>query len=215
MPAQPSLLDLTIEGERVPALVQPTKQGEVFVLGRRDGRPILPVQEVPAPQGAASGDHAAPMRPVSALSLAPPSPLTGADMWDATILDQLACRIMFHWLRYDGRFTPPSLQGSLIYPGDFGVFNWGSVALNPVRQAVFATPAYLAFVSQLVPRADNEVLYVQGGEPPKGSLPALNENFGVPYAVKLFVFTSPLGIPCQAPPWSLVAEASLTTGRIA
>ncbi|CAO3404874.1 membrane-bound PQQ-dependent dehydrogenase, glucose/quinate/shikimate family [Azospirillum palustre] len=213
VPAQPSLIDLTVNGQTVPALVQPTKQGELFVLDRRTGQPVLPVTETPAPQGAAEGDRAAPTQPVSALSYDPP-PLSGADMWGATMFDQLACRIALKRLRYDGRFTPPSLQGSLVYPGNFGVFNWGSVAVDPQRQVAFTTPTYLAFVSQLVPRQNDTDLYVQGGERPQYSLPALNENFGAPYAIKLGPFVSVLGLPCQAPPWGYVAAADLTTGKI-
>jgi quinoprotein glucose dehydrogenase len=214
VPAQPSLLDLTIKGEKVPALVQPTKQGEIFVLDRRTGTPLLPVTEVAAPQGAAQGDHTAPTQPKSALSFDPP-PLTDRDMWGATMFDQLYCRIAFHRLRYEGRFTPPSTQGTLVYPGNFGVFNWGGVAVDPVRQMAFTTPTYLAFVSKLVPRPDDTALMVQGKERPQGSLPSLNENFGAPFAVKLSAFLSPLGIPCQAPPWGYVAGADLTTGAIA
>ncbi|CAO3362136.1 membrane-bound PQQ-dependent dehydrogenase, glucose/quinate/shikimate family [Azospirillum melinis] len=213
VPAQPSLIDLTVNGQTVPALVQPTKQGELFVLDRRTGQPVLPVTEKPAPQGAAEGDHSAPTQPVSALSYDPP-PLSGADMWGATMFDQLACRIALKRLRYDGRFTPPSLQGSLVYPGNFGVFNWGSVAVDPQRQVAFTTPTYLAFVSQLVPRQNDTDLYVQGDERPKFSLPALNENFGAPYAIKLGPFVSVLGLPCQAPPWGYVAAADLTTGKV-
>jgi quinoprotein glucose dehydrogenase len=212
VPAQPSLVDLTVNGERVPALVQPTKQGEIFVLDRRTGRPVLPVNEVPAPTGAAQGDHAAATQPVSALSFAPPR-LTGADMWGATILDQLACRIRFRQLRYEGRFTPPSEGGTLVHPGNFGVFNWGGVAVDPTRGIVFATPAYLAFTSQLVPRPDDRALVVNES-PPEGSLPALNENFGAPFAARMGPFTSFLGIPCHAPPWGYVAAADLTTGRV-
>jgi quinoprotein glucose dehydrogenase len=135
-------------------------------------------------------------------------------MWGATIFDQLGCRIAFHRLRYEGRFTPPSLKGSLIYPGNFGVFNWGSIAVDPGRQIAFVTPASLAFVSRLVPRADDTSLYVQGGARPHDSLPALNENFGAPYAVKLSAFTSPLGLPCQAPPWGHVAAVDLRSGKV-
>ncbi|WP_411884637.1 glucose/quinate/shikimate family membrane-bound PQQ-dependent dehydrogenase [Polaromonas sp. YR568] len=214
VPAQPSLLDLNIGGNKVPALVQPTKQGEIFVLDRRTGTPILPVTEVAAPQGAAQGDRSAPTQPKSALSFNPP-PLTGRDMWGATMFDQLYCRIAFHRLRYEGRFTPPSTQGTLVYPGNFGVFNWGGVAVDPVRQMAFTTPTYLAFVSKLVPRPDDTALMVQGKQRPEGSLPSLNENFGAPFAVKLSAFLSPLGIPCQAPPWGYVAGADLTTGTIA
>jgi len=212
VPSQPSLLDLQVGGRTVPVLVQPTKQGELFVLDRRTGQPVVPVSEQRAPQGAVQPDHAAPTQPRSGISFDPP-PLTGARMWGATVFDQLVCRVAFHRLRYEGRFTPPSLQGSLIYPGNFGVFNWGSIAVDPVHGAAFTTPTYLAFVSKLVPRPDDHALLVQK-DPLKGSLPALNENFGAPYAIKLSPFMSPLGIPCQQPPWGYVAGVDLSQGRM-
>lgn len=213
VPSQPSLVDLQVGAATVPALIQPTKQGELFVLDRRTGAPLVPVAQVQAPQGAARGDHTAPTQPRSALSFDPP-PLTGRDMWGVTMFDQLACRIAFHRLRYEGRFTPPSTQGTLVYPGNFGVFNWGSVAVDPQRQVAFTTPAYLAFVSRLVPRADDKAMMVQKDGPPEGALPALNENFGAPYAVELSPFVSALGIPCTAPPWGYVAGVDLRSGQI-
>ena len=138
-------------------------------------------------------------------------------MWGVSLLDQLACRIHFRSLRYAGRYTPPSLQGSVVYPGNFGVFNWGGIAVDPRRQIAFTTPTYLAFVSTLVPREDDTTLYVNtGGSAPQHgtALPALNENFGAPFAVKLGPFVSALGLPCQEPPWGYVAAADLTTGEI-
>jgi len=212
VPSQPSLVDLRRGDRVVPALVQPTKQGELFVLDRRTGEPLLPVTETPAPGGAAPGDHAAATQPVSALSFGP-RPLRGQDMWGATLADQLACRIAFRRLSYHGRFTPPSQQGTLVYPGNFGVFNWGAVAVDPQRQMVFATPTYLAFVQRLVPRPDDKALLVNK-TPPQDGLPAINENFGAPFAADMHPFLSPLGIPCQAPPWGYVAGADLNTGKV-
>lgn len=214
VPAQPVLVDLTIRGQTVPALVQATKQGDLFVLDRRTGAPLHPVTEVAAPQGAAGGDRTAATQPVSAISFAPPD-LRERDMWGATMLDQLACRIAFRQLRYEGRFTPPSIGGTLVNPGNFGVFNWGSIAVDPVRGVAFTTPAILAFTSQLVPRPDNSTLLVQQGGAPKGSLPALNENFGAPFAARMKPFVSPIGLPCQEPPWGTVAGVDLGTGNIA
>jgi quinoprotein glucose dehydrogenase len=208
VPAQPSLIDLDTDDGVVPALVGPTKQGDVHVLDRRTGEPILPVTEVPAPAGAIEGDFTAPTQPVSDLTFMPP-PLKERDMWGITMFDQLACRIAFHRLRYEGRYTPPSLQGSLIYPGNFGVFNWGGVSVDPARQVMFAMPTYLAFISRLVPRAE---VPPPGDE--KGSEQGLNRNEGAPYAVILKPFLSPLGIPCQAPPWGYVAGVDLRTGKI-
>jgi quinoprotein glucose dehydrogenase len=213
VPSQPTLVNLQVNGATVPALVQPTKQGELFVLDRRTGTPILPVNEEASPQGAATGDHTAPSQPKSALSFDPPK-LTERNMWGVTMFDQLYCRVALKRLRYEGRFTPPSLQGSLIYPGNFGVFNWGGVAVDPSRQIAFTTPTYLAFVSTLVPRTNEKSLMVQDKGPPHGMLPALNENFGAPFAIKLGPFTSPIGIPCQEPPWGYVAGADLSTGKV-
>jgi quinoprotein glucose dehydrogenase len=213
VPAQPVLVDLVVRGQPVPALVQPTKQGDLFVLDRRSGTPLHPVTEQPAPQGAAAGDRTAPTQPASALSLAPET-LTERDMWGATLVDQMVCRILFRRLRYEGRFTPPSVQGSLVHPGNFGVFNWGSIAVDPVRRIAFTTPAALAFTSQLVPRPDDKTLLVQSKGPPQGSLPALNENFGAPFASRMAPFTSPFGLPCHEPPWGRVAGVDLDTGRV-
>ncbi|CDX29984.1 glucose dehydrogenase [Mesorhizobium plurifarium] len=209
VPAQPSLVDITTANGVVPALVGPTKQGDLYVLDRRTGEPIIPVKEVPAPGGAIEGDQTSATQPASDLSFNP-KPLTGADMWGITMFDQLACRIELKRLRYEGRYTPPSLQGSLVYPGNFGVFNWGGVAVDPARQVMFGMPTYLAFTSKLVPRAD-----VPPPGDTKGSEQGLNRNEGAPYAVVMGPFLSPLGIPCQAPPWGYVAGVDLKTGNIA
>ncbi len=206
VPAQPVLLDIN----GTPALVGPTKQGDLYVLDRRSGEPIIPVKEIPAPTGAIPEDFTAPTQPISDLTFSPP-PLTGKDMWGITLFDQLACRIAFQQLKYEGRYTPPSLEGSLIYPGNFGTFNWGSVAVDPERQVMFGMPTYLAFTSQLVPR-DQVPPKTQGQ---KGSEQGLNRNDGAPYAVRMGPFLSPLGVPCQAPPWGYVAGADLRTGAIA
>lgn len=214
VPAQPVLIDLTVRGQTVPALVQATKQGELFVLDRRTGAPVHPITEVAAPQGAAGGDRTAATQPESAISFAPPV-LRERDMWGGTLFDQLFCRIAFRQLRYEGRFTPPTIGGTLVNPGNFGVFNWGSIAVDPARGIAFTTPAILAFTSQLVPRPDDTTLLVQEGGPPKGSLPALNENFGAPFAARMQPFVSPLGVPCQEPPWGTIAGVDLNTGQIA
>jgi quinoprotein glucose dehydrogenase len=208
VPAQPTLIDLALNGVTVPALVQATKQGEIFVRNRETGEPILPVEERPAPQGATEGDHTASTQPVSALSF-DPKQLTERHMWGVTMFDQLACRVEFEHMRYEGRFTPPSEKGTIVYPGNFGVFNWGGIAVDPERQMVFTTPVYLAFVSKLIPRSNPTEHYVSD----PGSV-GINENFGAPYAADLHAFLSPIGLPCQQPPWGYVAGADLTTGKI-
>ena len=130
-------------------------------------------------------------------------------MWGASLIDQMLCRIQFRQLRYDGRYTPPTLQGSIIYPGNFGTFNWGSVAVDPQRQVMFGMPTYLAFVSRLVPK--NET----GGRAMNKGEHGLNENKGADYAVEMTPFMSPIGVPCHVPPWGTIAAADLRTGKIA
>ncbi|ROL79086.1 glucose dehydrogenase [Pseudomonas protegens] len=206
--SQPTLLDMKTADGVKPALIQPTKQGSLYVLDRRDGTPIVPIREVPAPTGAVEGDHTAPTQARSDLNLLPP-PLDEQAMWGATPFDQMLCRIQFKELRYEGQYTPPSVQGSLIYPGNVGVFNWGSVSLDPVRQLLFTSPNYMAFVSKLVPRAE-----VAAGSKRESETSGVQPNTGAPYAVIMHPFMSPLGVPCQAPAWGYVAGIDLTTNKV-
>ncbi|KAF0865005.1 glucose/quinate/shikimate family membrane-bound PQQ-dependent dehydrogenase [Pseudomonas sp. LD120] len=206
--SQPTLLDMKTADGVKPALIQPTKQGSLYVLDRRDGTPIVPIREVPAPTGAVEGDHTAPTQARSDLNLLPP-PLDEKAMWGATPFDQMLCRIQFKELRYEGQYTPPSVQGSLIYPGNVGVFNWGSVSLDPVRQLLFTSPNYMAFVSKLVPRAE-----VAADSKRESETSGVQPNAGAPYAVIMHPFMSPLGVPCQAPAWGYVAGIDLTTNKV-
>ncbi|MBO0139974.1 glucose/quinate/shikimate family membrane-bound PQQ-dependent dehydrogenase [Agrobacterium sp. Ap1] len=211
VPAQPVLINITKpDNTVVPALVGPTKQGDIYVLDRRSGEPIIPVTEQPAPGGTIPEDHASPTQPISALNFRPRT-LEGRDMWGVTMFDQMVCRIRLEQMNYEGQYTPPSLNGTIVYPGNFGTFNWGSVAVDPERMVMFGMPTYLAFTSKLVPRAD----IPPKGQDEKGSEQGLNRNDGAPYGVFMGPFLGPLKIPCQAPPWGYVAGADLRTGEIA
>jgi quinoprotein glucose dehydrogenase len=201
---QPSLVDLDTPQGRLPALIASTKRGDIYVLDRRDGKPIVPAPEQPVPQGAAAGDRVSPTQPFSALSFKPPR-LHERDMWGTTPFDQLICRIDFRKLRYDGIFTPPSEQGSLVYPGDLGVFDWGGISVDPLRQLAILNPDDMAFVSRLVPREQ------VGARRGAGDEHGLQPMTGTPFAVDLHPLLSPLGIPCQAPPWGYLAAVDLKT----
>jgi quinoprotein glucose dehydrogenase len=206
---QPTLIDLQTATGTQPALIASTKQGSLYVLNRETGKPIFPIDEVAVPQGAAQGDHTAPTQAVSALNFNPPR-LKEADMWGTTPFDQLVCRIKFKSLRYEGPFTPPSEQGTLVFPGNFGVFDWGGISVDPVRQILIANPDYMAFTSKLIPRdklsADATSMSETSG---------IKQARGTPFAYEISAFLSPLGIPCQAPPWGYMAGVDLRTGKIA
>jgi quinoprotein glucose dehydrogenase len=215
LPAQPSLIDLASkDGGAVPAILQPAKTGNIFVLDRRDGKLIVPAPEQPVPQGAAKGDRVSPTQPFSALTFRPQRNLTGADMWGATIFDQLACRILFHQLRYEGPFTPPSEQGTLVFPGNLGMFEWGGIAVDPKRQIAIANPMAIPFVSKLLPRGpDNPDAPNQAH--PVGSEIGVQPMYGTPFGVVLHPFLSPIGLPCLRPPWGFMAAIDLKTMQIA
>ncbi|MGN6513906.1 MAG: membrane-bound PQQ-dependent dehydrogenase, glucose/quinate/shikimate family [Lysobacteraceae bacterium] len=204
---QPSLVDLDTAQGKVPALVASSKRGDLYVLDRRDGRLLVPAPEQPVPQGAAPGDRVSPTQPFSTLSFKPERPLREADMWGTTPFDQLVCRGIFRGYRYDGIFTPPSLQGSIVYPGNYGVFDWGGVAIDPARQLLIGNPNYFAFVSKLYPRSQVDPESKRGGEL------GLQPMAGTPFSVDLHPLLSPLGFPCQAPPWGYMAAVDLRTMR--
>jgi quinoprotein glucose dehydrogenase len=214
LPAQPTLVDVQTANGVTPAVLQPAKTGNLFVLDRRNGRLIVPAPERATPQGAAPGDHTAPTQPFSQLTFRPERKLTGADMWGATIFDQLACRIMFHQLRYEGTFTPPSLQGSLVFPGNLGMFEWGGIAVDPARQIAIANPIAIPFVSQLLPRGPDNPPAPNGAHP-SGSEIGVQPMYGTPYGVVLHPFLSPIGLPCMRPPWGYMAGIDLKTMKVA
>ncbi|WP_418230246.1 glucose/quinate/shikimate family membrane-bound PQQ-dependent dehydrogenase [Buttiauxella izardii] len=214
MPSQPTLADITVKGETVPVIYAPAKTGNIFVLDRRDGKLVVPAPEKPVPQGAAKGDYVTPTQPFSDLSFRPKKDLSGADMWGATLYDQMVCRIIFHKLRYEGIFTPPSEQGTLVFPGNLGMFEWGGISVDPNRQVAIANPMALPFVSKLMPRGPGNPM-----EPPKdakgsGTETGIQPQYGVPYGVTLNPFLSPFGLPCKQPAWGYISALDLKTNEV-
>ncbi|MEA3093756.1 MAG: quinoprotein glucose dehydrogenase [Caballeronia sp.] len=214
-PSQPTIADITDkDGNRVPVVYAPAKTGNLFVLDRRTGVPVVPAPETPVPQGAAPGDHVTPTQPFSQLTYRPSKNLTDADMWGATMYDQLVCRVMFHKLRYEGTFTPPSLQGTLVFPGNLGMFEWGGIAVDTDRQIAVANPIALPFVSRLIPRGPGNPLEPVPGAKGSGTESGIQPQYGVPYGVTINAFLSPLGLPCKQPAWGYISAIDLKTNEI-
>ncbi|CAE6836663.1 glucose/quinate/shikimate family membrane-bound PQQ-dependent dehydrogenase [Paraburkholderia aspalathi] len=214
-PSQPTIADITgKDGKTVPIVYAPAKTGNLFVLDRRTGVPVVPAPETPVPQGAAPGDHVEPTQPFSQLTYRPSKNLTDADMWGATMFDQLICRVMFHQLRYEGTFTPPSLQGTLVFPGNLGVFEWGGLAIDTDRQIAVANPIGLPFVSRLIPRGPGNPLEPVEGAKGSGTESGVQPQYGVPYGVTINPFLSPLGLPCKQPAWGYISAIDLKTNEI-
>lgn len=211
--SQPVLIDMPVAGgAKVPALIQPTKHGEIYLLDRRTGKPLAEVQERPAPQGNIPGEKYSPTQPwsVGTHSFTPP-PLTETDMWGATPLDQLWCRIQFHRMDYRGKFTPPATHQTLQFPGNFGVIDWGSVAVDESRGLMLVNTSYMPMTVRLIPRAEYEKNPTAGpGKHHGGVMP----QSGTPYAVEFAPFMSPLGLPCNAPPWGHISAVDLKTQKL-
>src|ERR1700722_16177496 len=123
--------------DKTPAIVINTKMGHVFVLNRRNGTPLLPVEERPVPQSQIEGEQSWPTQPFSNISLVPEQ-ISANDAWGPTAEDVAWCRAKIAALRWEGVFTPPSLQGTLVFPGNVGGVNWGSAAYDPSQHVMVA-----------------------------------------------------------------------------
>lgn len=221
--SQPSLVDLTIGGEVVPALVQTTKRGQNFVLDRRTGKPLTEVVEKQVPQGGVEDPaRLSKTQPFSVAmpafdGLDPDEPLglSEKDMWGATPFDQLYCRVKFRRARWEGTMTPLGLDHIIVLPGSLGGSNWGSVSFDPERGIMVGNWNRVPMYARLMPRdeADAKGLKAADGRPGVsvgGTVP----QEGTPYAAELSPFLSPLGAPCIAPPYGMVTAVDLNTHKV-
>jgi quinoprotein glucose dehydrogenase len=211
--AQPTLLDLP---GGVPAVIAAGKSGQIFLLDRRDGRPIAPVAEIPVPQGAVPGERLSPTQPVSSLPSANGPPLTERAMWGLTPLDQLWCRIEFRKARYDGPMTPPQTDRPTINaPGYMGGLSWGGVSVDPERRLMVVNANLMASFHRLLPRkaADEMGVGPRGTKGAKPS-PGVSAMAGTPYAAVAKPFLSPIGVPCQQPPYGQLSVVDLDTRAV-
>ena len=212
---QPVLVDFPTAEGVVPAVIQPTKRGELFVLDRRTGKPLAQVEERPAPQSGAPGERLAPTQPFSVgMPSVAGNTLTEADMWGITPLDQLWCRIQFRRARYDGPMTPIGVDKPIIrYPGYNGGSNWGSVSLDESRGILVVYNLHLANYDRLIPRDSKEAApYLPGLPTVSPSLAAPQR--GVPYVATNEPFFSPLQVPCQRPPFGKMTAIDLKTKKV-
>lgn len=212
LPAQPVLMPLRRGGKEVPAVVQATKMGMLFVFHRETGEPLFDIDERPVPQGGVAGEALSPTQPFSSLpSLAPGAPLTGDDAWGFTFWDRGRCRDQLERYRSEGIYTPPSLEGTILWPGYAGGSNWGSVAADPVRQLVIGNANRLPFVVKLL-QPDTLAAELESGDFDDWEFA---RQSGTPYGMRRQLIASPLGVPCTAPPWSTLSAVDLRTGQLA
>ena len=209
--AQPVLFDFPGENGPVPALAAATKMGHIFFLNRSTGEPIFAVEERPVPQGAVAGDYVSSTQPFP--TRPPPlhpDHLKPEEAHGFTFWDRGKCREALEAARSEGIFTPPSLEGTLHFPGNVGGINWGSVAIDPVAGMLVVNTQRVAALVRLVPRADFDAMFAETGPPKYGYQP----QEGTPYALQALPLLSPLGAPCNPPPWGTLVGIDLASGDV-
>jgi len=209
MPAQPTLARIdTGQGLR-DVVIQPTKQGLLFVLDRDTGQPVWPVEERAVPQYGAEGEHLSPTQPFPThVPTLLPQHLSADDAFGLiSFWDRAHCREQLARVRNDGLYTPPSTQGTLIFPMTGGGVNWGGAAFDPGSQIVYVNTSRAANILTLVPAGET-----RGYKPPAGV--DFGPQRGAPFAVTRSVAVSQLGMPCNPPPWGVLTAVDLKAGRI-
>jgi quinoprotein glucose dehydrogenase len=209
--AQPNLVELQPEGFAAPvaAVLQPTKTGLIFTLERATGAPLYPVEERPVPTDVVRGEWVSPTQPFPQK----PPPLVPQkiapdDAWGFTFLDRGACRRRIAAHRSDGLFTPPSLEGTILYPFTGGGVNWGSAAWDPQRQWLLVNTNRVMHVVTLIPA--DEVEEAQRAQPDV----EISAQTGTPYGMKRELLLSPIGVPCNPPPWGALTAVDMKRGKI-
>jgi len=204
----PVLVDINKDGRTIPALVQSSKMGIFFVLNRLTGEPIYPIEERKVPQSDVPGEQSSPTQPYAAT----PEP-TVPDRFPgisglADILSFGECSRVMKGLRYDGRYTPPSLQGTLAYPSTAGGVEWGGGAVDPRSAIYVVNSSYVAQIYQLLERRDYEERAKNGS--PQEYFP----QTGAPYGFYLRTFVNFLGMPCWDPPYGTLSAYDLNSGKL-
>lgn len=193
-----------------PSVVINTKMGHVFVLNRLTGAPLLPVEERSVPKSDIPGEDASPTQPFSTISLVPEGVST-SDAWGPTPEDLKWCQYKIKSLRSEGMFTPPSLQGSAVFPGNVGGVNWGSAAYDQSRHVMVTNTNRLIASIKLIPR--DKYAAETGKDQDNRIFGEFGEQKGAPYGLYRSFLFSPSKAPCNSPPWGTTEAVDLYSGK--
>ncbi|UXC91456.1 membrane-bound PQQ-dependent dehydrogenase, glucose/quinate/shikimate family [Sphingobium sp. RSMS] len=214
--AQATLVDY----RGAPALVLPSKQGDIYILDRRTGKALTPVGVMSTPVGGVEPGQRSPFQIYSRWHTLRKPDLTERDMWGMSPIDQMICRIQFRQASYKGFYTPPeSNRRSIEYPGYNGGTDWGGIAVDPRRGVIVANYNDMPNYVRLVPRAEaNE----RGWAPRQqargnigGAEGAGDPQAHTPYAIDVnagwrLKFT---GMLCKQPPYGGLRAIDIASGR--
>lgn len=206
----PILFDVRLPGRTIPAVAAGSKDGNFFVLDRNNGKPIFNVKERPVPQSDVPGEVSSPTQPFP--TAPPPLAPHRVEVWGPDEGNRKWCAEEIDKLRSEGVFTPPSLRGSLIVPGNVGGMAWGGAAYDPVHRLLIIPTNNLAAEVRLIPRADFTRERETAGRDLNGDW-EFGEQRGTPYGMARRLLRSPGGLPCTAPPWGVLNAINADTGE--
>lgn len=213
--AAPTLVDIEVDGETVPALVQSTKQGLFFVLNRETGEPIWEIPEVEVPQSDVAGEQTSPTQPVPTR----PEPLLDPEgfpgIWGlADAVSFGACSDFAEGLRNEGLYTPPTDEGNgtLFWPSFSGGPQWGGGSYNPETGLYVINASIMADYMELIPREEYDAMS-DDERSATGETYSYYAQEGAPFAVKSGKFMNGLGMPCWKPPFGVIAAYDMNTGE--
>ena len=215
IPMQPVLFTLERDGASVPAVAVGTKQGHIFVLNRESGEPLMEYEERPVPQTDVEGEKTAPTQPFpKKLPVFGLREVTAEDAWGLTDEDREAARKWIASLRSEGPFTPPSLKGSVMAPGNVGGFNWGGISYDPERGLLIGATNRIAAVIQLFPRQEADAVRQERSRRMTTEFAPMRET---PYVMtRDYLLNIEKGmLPMTRPPWGTLAAVDLRTSRLA
>jgi len=200
-PAQPILADIPHGGRTVPAVIQVTKMGLVFVFDRTTGEPVFGIEERPVPPSDLPGEHASPTQPfpVKPAPLSRQKALTREELTTVTPESRGECQALFALVRSGGLFTPPSRELTLSFPGTMGGATWSGGAVDPASAYLIVNTNEVGAIGRMVPQPDGAALPFSRSSP--------SGAYGR--------FWDSQELPCQQPPWGLLHAVDLSTGEIA
>jgi quinoprotein glucose dehydrogenase len=211
--SQPMLITVRRNGRDIPAVAVGTKIGHIFVLHRETGKPLFPVEERAVPQSHVPGEQASPTQPFPKVPAAiVPQKLTEEDAWGLTPADRDECRKLIKGARSEGLFTPPSLEGTIVFPGNVGGMNWSGMSYDARRGLLIANTNRIATLVKLIPREEYNKIRSSGeGNRMSGEF---GRQTGTPYAMYREHLRGPSGAPCNPPPWGALTAVDLATGAV-
>nr|WP_196238807.1 pyrroloquinoline quinone-dependent dehydrogenase [Enterobacter hormaechei] len=210
----PTLMDITVDGKQIPALIQATKQGFLFVVNRLTGEDVWPIEERPVPQGDGSvqGEVLSPTQPFPTK----PAPLLDQskkpEIWKlADIVGGGQCSRLWDNLTYKGMYTPPTTkgEGTLTYPDSAGGVQWGGVAFDPQKQIAIVNTSHIVQYVKLYSREDYD-----NADKDSGNESGFAPQEGAPYGMRLLVASNWLGMPCWQPPFGEIVALDMHTGDV-